>query len=68
MSALSKPTAAVCRFCGVSPLAREASAYFSHTFTERKQMRGRSEILKASEEDSFVHAGNLLCGSGNLIP
>lgn len=53
--------------CAVSPLARELAAYFSYTFTERKQMRGRIK-MQASEKDSLVGAWNLFCGSGNLIP
>lgn len=53
--------------CAVSPLARELAAYFSYTFTEWKQIRGRIK-MQASEKDSLVSAWNLFCGSGNLIP
>lgn len=39
------PHAAPSLLC-VSPPARQASAYFSHTFTERKQMRGNYKSVR----------------------
>lgn len=41
-----QPAAAACCPCRVSPLAGPASAYFSHTVTERKQMRGNYKSIR----------------------
>lgn len=62
--------AAVCCSCCISPLAQQASAFFSHTSTDRKQMRGNYNGIrrKRKKKESSVNVGNLFWGFDNLIP
>lgn len=65
-----QPAAGAYCSCCISPLAQQASAFFSRTSTDRKQMRGNYNGIKRErkKKDSSVNAQNLFWGFGNLIP